>query len=131
VRFARRVFGFAGIYGLIVIAPMYFLEGQIAVNDPPAITHPEYYYGFVGLGLAWQVMFLVIARDPARYRPCMLPSMLEKFSFGLAAPVLFGLGRLSASMLAAAMVDLILGTLFVIAYRSTRPDAGAESGDST
>jgi hypothetical protein len=33
-------------------------------NFCPAITRPDFYFGFVGLGLAWQVAFLVIASDP-------------------------------------------------------------------
>lgn len=44
------------------------------------ITRPGFYYGFVGLGLAWQIAFLVIAQDPVKYRLMMIPSMVEKFS---------------------------------------------------
>ena len=49
----------------------------------------------------------------------MIPAILEKASFGFAAIALFLLGRLSAQMLAAGMLDLILGTLFVVAYDRT------------
>jgi hypothetical protein len=62
--FARRLFLIAGSYGLLVLTPQYLLEGRIGRDQPPAITHPEYFYGFVGLGMAWQFAFLVIARDP-------------------------------------------------------------------
>ena len=44
----------------LVIAPLYFAEGQIAQNDPPPITHPEFFYGFIGITLAWQFVFLAI-----------------------------------------------------------------------
>ena len=50
----RLVFWAAGIYGLIVVTPLYFLESQFAKQAPPAITHPEFYYGFAGVTLAWQ-----------------------------------------------------------------------------
>ena len=72
MKFARWTFGGAGVYGLLAILPLYFLEDRIAQDTPPAVTHPEFYYGFVGLGLAWQMAFLGIASDPARYRLMML-----------------------------------------------------------
>jgi hypothetical protein len=46
----------------------------------------------------------------------MLPSVVEKFSFGLAAAMLFFQGRLSALVLGFGMVDLVLGCLFVVAF---------------
>lgn len=120
--FASRVYWFAGIYGLIVLLPQYLLEKQIGIDTPPAITHPEFFYGFLGTAVAWQVAFLVIARDPQRYRPLMLPSLIEKFSFGLVVPVLFALGRISATVLVFGLIDLLLGVLFVISYQKTRPN---------
>ena len=88
MKLARLIFGAAGIYGLVVIGPMYFLEDRIGQDTPPAITHPEFFYGFVGLGVAWQIAFLCIAVDPVRYRLLMIPSMVEKFSFAIAVAVL-------------------------------------------
>ena len=117
--FAKRVFLWAGIYGIVVLLPQYFMEGQINRDFPPPITHPEHFYGFVGVALAWQFVFLTIARDPVRYRPLMLVAILEKVSFGFAAVVLFALGRISLFVLAPALVDLALATAFAAAYRST------------
>ena len=121
--FAKRVFLGAAIYGLIVLLPQYFLENKTGRDFPPAITHPEYYYGFVGVAIAWQIVFLIISRDPVRYRPIMLAAILEKASFGLPAIALYVTGRLSGQMLAAGLIDLILGVLFVVAYKRT----GAET----
>ena len=118
-KFAKRVFLIAGIYGLIVLLPQYFLEAKNGRDFPPAITHPEYYYGFVGVALVFQLVFLIIAREPARYRAMMLPSILEKASFGVAAIALYLLGRIHAFTLAFGLVDLLLGLLFVIAYAKT------------
>src|SRR5262245_15031758 len=95
VIFARRVFLIAGVYGLLVLVQMYFTEAKLGRDFPPPITHPEHYYGFIGVAIAWQVVFLVIARDPIRYRLVMLPAILEKLAFGLAAVVLFFQGRLA------------------------------------
>ena len=119
IKFATRVFTIAGIYGLIVLLPQYFLENTIARMDPPAVTHPEYFYGFIGVAVAWQVAFLIIAQDPVRYRPLMIPSVLEKATFGFAAIALFLLGRLSTQMLGAAVIDMTLGVFFAISYIRT------------
>jgi hypothetical protein len=120
MKFAGYTFLIAGIYGLIALAPQYFLEAKNGLDFPPAITHPEYYYGFTGVALAWQIAFLIISRNPARYRLMMIPAMFEKFSFGAAAIVLFLQNRLHAMMLGAGILDLILGVLFVVAFLKTK-----------
>jgi hypothetical protein len=119
MKIARWIFTIAGVYGILVIAPLYFAEGPIAQNDPPAITHPEYFYGFVGITLAWQVVFLLIGRNPVRYRPLMLVCVLEKLAFGVPAIVLFTQQRIKTTSLTFGCLDLLLGTLFVIAFFST------------
>jgi len=119
--FARRVFLVAGVYGLMVITPQLFLEGKTSRDFPPSITHPEFYYGFVGTALAWQVAFLVIAQDPVRFRPLMPAALIEKGVFGAAVPVLHLQGRVPGLMLVFAGIDLVLGMLFLVAWRRTRP----------
>src|SRR5215813_9881575 len=116
MRFARWVFAIAGIVGIILLVPMYLLENRIARNQPPAITHPEFYYGFVGVALAWQLMFLVIATDPARYRLGMLPAVVEKASFVIAIVALFTLGRVDGSVVGFAALDGLWMILFSVAY---------------
>lgn len=105
MRFAKVAFLVAGIYGLLVLSPMYFLANRIGQDTPPAITHPEYFYGFVGAGLAWQVLFLVLSADPVRYRPMILPSILEKVAWGTALIVLLWQGRVALSTFAIGSVD--------------------------
>jgi xanthosine utilization system XapX-like protein len=88
-------------------------------NDPPPITHPGFFYGFLGVALAWQVAFIFIATNPARYRPLMIPSVLEKATYGAAVVTLVSQGRMHRSDLVFAGTDLLLGLLFVIAYFKT------------
>lgn len=122
--FARRVFQVAGVYGLLVLLPMYFLEERQEIDFPPPITHPELYYGFVGVAVAWQVAFLIIATDPVRYRPLMLAAVLEKATYAVATWTLFALGRVHPVVVGFGTIDLVLGVLFVLSYRATpaRPD---------
>ena len=119
MQFARRVFYAAGIYGILVLTPMYFLESRINEQQPPAITHPEYFYGFVGLALVWQFVFLLIGRHPIKYRTLMLIAVLEKAAFGLLVPILFALGRTPGVVLVTSNIDLVWLVLFAIAYGKT------------
>ena len=121
MKFAKIVFWIAGIGGLLVITPLYFLFDLIGQKDPPPITHPEFFFAFVGLALAWQVAFCIIATDPARYRPLMIPSILEKATYAVAVIVLVAQGRTRPSDLVFAGADSLLGILFVIVYFKTRP----------
>lgn len=120
MRFARAVFRVAGIWGLVVITPLYFMFDVIPKKDPPAITHPGFYYGFVGVALAWQIAFLLIARDPLRLRPMMVPSVVEKFTYGIAIVVLVMQERTRATDLVFAATDTLLGLLFVAAWVKTK-----------
>lgn len=117
--FARRVFLLAGIYGIVALLPQYFLEERIGVELPPPITHPEHFYGFVGVALAWQLAFLLIARDPVRFRPLMPVAVLEKLAFGVAAVVLYTQGRVAGSVLSFGLLDLLLASLFTAAFVAT------------
>jgi hypothetical protein len=117
--FARRLYLIAGIYGLVVMAPQYFLEEMTGREYPPPITHPEFYYGFIGVTLAWQVLFILLARDPVRYRAMMAPAFLEKMSWSIAVIVLYAQHRASTAVLGFGILDLALGVLFIVAYAKT------------
>lgn len=121
MKFTKYVFYIAGIYGLIALVPQYFLEEKNSRDFPPAITHAEYYYGFIGVALAFQVVFLIIARNPSKYKAMMIPSIIEKFSFAFAVIVLYLQNRVAPMMLGASLIDLVLGILFVLAFVKT-PD---------
>lgn len=118
--FAKWVFTLAGIYGLIVMLPMYFLEGAITRASGP-LTRPEDYYGFVGAAVVFQVLFLLIGRDPARLRPAMIVGVLEKLSFGVPVWLLHAQGRVQGAVLVFASIDLCLGALFAISFLKSRP----------
>ncbi len=116
MKLARLIFALAGIYGIGVLLPMYFERAHLDKVYPPAITHLEFYYGFVGLGLAWQVAFLIIASNPVRYRPLMLACVLEKLTYGLAVLVLAFQNQVAGTIMAFGTIDLVWGALFVVAF---------------
>lgn len=119
MKFARNVFGLAGLYGLATVLPLFFMEAKVGIDTPPPITHPEFYYGFAGVALAWQFAFFAIAREPVRLRPIMPFGAFEKIAFGVATIVLYLQGRLPAQMAGFGVVDLVFATLFLVAYART------------
>ena len=122
MKFAKTVYYVAGIYGIIALFPQYFLLDKIGVDAPPAVTHPEFFYGFVGIALVFQLVFLLIARDVLKYRALMPISVLEKLSFGIPAVILYLQNRLSLSLFAAGLIDLFLGLLFAAAFLKTKAE---------
>ena len=116
MKFAKIVFWIAAIWGLLIITPLYFMFDLIGRQDPPPITHPGFFYGFVGAAFAWQIAFLFIATNPVRFRPLIIPSIIEKFSYGSAVTVLVLQHRMHPSDMLFAGADLLLGLLFVTSY---------------
>ncbi len=120
MKFAKIVFWIAGIWGVLVLTPLFFIFDKIGQQDPPPVTHPGFYYGFVAVGLAWQFAFMVIATDPVRYRGIMVPAMLEKFGYAVAIVVLYLQKRVHPADLTFSATDLLLGLLFVVAFIKTK-----------
>ena len=116
---ARLIFTIAGIYGLVVLTPFLFMEHMIAERTPGGLTHPEYYYGFLGAGLVMQLVYLTIGRDPVRYRPLMPIGAVAKLAFFLPVLILFLEDRVPAITLAFASVDALLAFAFLHAWRIT------------
>jgi hypothetical protein len=119
MKFARLVFWIAAVWGVLALTPLYFIFDKIGRNDPPPITHPAFYYGFASLGLVFQIVFIVIARDPVRLRPMMIPSALEKFGYAATLLVLYLQSRLHVQDLALGGIDVLFGVLFLVAFFKT------------
>jgi len=123
MRFAQTVFRIAGIYGLIVLVPGLFFESRFNHDYPPAVTHAEFYYGFFTVAIAWQILFLILATDPAKYRLMMIPSMLEKFGYPAAVLILHFQNRIDPRMFALGSIDWIFLVLFAMAFAKIRPNS--------
>jgi hypothetical protein len=123
MKFAKAVFWIAGGWGVATLTPLFFMFGTIGRQDPPAITHAQFYYGLVGVGLAWQFAFFVIATDPARFRPIMIPAIIEKLSYTIVILVLFLQKRMTPLQSATSSPDALLCLLFIAAFLKTRPPA--------
>lgn len=124
--FATRVFQGAGLYGLLLLIPLYgaYLAGvpQMTVST----SHPHFVHGFYLVAIAWQFAFLMIATDPVRYRVLMLAAMLEKFPFTIATLMLYSTGDAEWPVMGAGVIDGLLGLLFAASYVATADSADAE-----
>ncbi|HXM45772.1 MAG TPA: hypothetical protein VN924_31340 [Bryobacteraceae bacterium] len=125
MKFAKIVFWGAGAFGVLALAPLYFIFDLVGRQDPPPITHPQFYYGFAGVALAWQFAFFTIATNPARFRPMMIPSLLEKVGYVGALLALHLQGRISTVRAATGLPDALLAVLFLAAFLQTRADRRA------
>lgn len=119
MKFAKGVFLTAGVWGVVVLTPLYFLVDLTGRHYAAPVDYPQFFYGFLSVAMAWQIAFLVIASNPARFRPLMIPGIIEKFGHVAGVAVLYSLGRLSEADAFAAVPDVVLGVLFVVAFVMT------------
>ena len=120
MKFARIVFIGAGIWGIVVLTPLYRLVDVTGRRYSPPTDYPQFFYGFLAVALAWQITFLLIGSSPARLRALMIPSMFEKFGWVATLAVLYSQARISAIDAQAAVPDGLLGLLFIVAFVKTR-----------
>ena len=125
MRFARFVFSGAGVWGIVVLTPLFFLFDISGRQYAPPSDYPHFFYGFLSVGMAWQIAFLMIGSNPLKYRALMIPSMIEKLGFVATVVVLYGQSRMpAADATAVAVPDLVLGILFIAAFFKTAPPRG-------
>lgn len=120
MKFAKFVFTGAGLWGIVVLAPLYFLVDITGRSYAPPSDYPQFFYGFLGVAMLWQVVFLMIGSNPQRFRPLMIPSILEKLGFVVTAALLHGRGVISMDDAMVAAPDLVLGVLFIAAFVRSR-----------
>jgi hypothetical protein len=120
MKFAKIVFWAAGAFGVLLLTPLYFTFDLAGRLDPPPITHPQFYYGFVGVALVWQFVYCAIATDPVRFGPMMIFSALAKGSYVGTLLVLYFQDRISPVQAATGIPDALLMILFVAAFLKTR-----------
>ena len=119
MRFAKIVFIVAGVWGIIVLTPLYFLLDISGRQYSSPAVYPHFFYGFVSTAMAWQIAFLIIGSNPVRFRLLMIPSIIEKLGWVVTVAVLHLQARLSAQDARAAVPDLLLAILFIAAFVKT------------
>jgi hypothetical protein len=128
MRFARSVFILAGVWGISVLTPLFFLVDITGRRYPAPTDYPHFYYGFLAVAMAWQLAFLVIGSDPVRYRLLMIPAFIEKAGYVITTTVLYSQGRILAADANTAIPDSLLLVAFVVAFVKTQVPAQADLG---
>jgi hypothetical protein len=99
------------------------LSESFSLSPPPGACSrwsPDY-YGFIGIALVFQLIFILIAINPARYRVLIPLSILEKLSFFLPVTILYTQGRVAMGpVFVGAMVDGLFMLLFALAWLVSR-----------
>jgi hypothetical protein len=119
MKFARVVYAIAAAYGFVSLLPLYFLIDKVGRDAPPPITHPEFYYGFLGVTFLWQLVFVMVAKNPLHYRSLMPITILEKFVYTVPTVLLYMSGRVHANIMRPSLIDPVFGIFFAIAYFRT------------
>jgi len=128
MKLARFVFIGAGIWGIAVLTPLYWLVDISGRHYTVPSDYPQFFYGFIGVAIAWQIAFLIIGSNPARFRTFMIPAMIEKFGYVSTLLFLYSQSRISALDMQPAIPDGLLGLLFVAAFLRTRTSGARSSG---
>jgi hypothetical protein len=115
LRIVRWIFAVAGLYGTVLMIGM--------LVHPPAMLgkapwqQPEIYYGFATMGLAWQVVFFLVAADPQRYRLMMFVSAVyDKLAFVAVLVVLLLKRRAGLHWIGPAVNEFVFGMAFLVCY---------------
>ena len=122
MKFARIVYIGAGIWGVTVLTPLYWLFDISGRRYQAPVDYPHFFFGFVSVAMAWQIAFLIIGSNPVRFRALMIPAILEKLGFVSTLAVLYARSRIPAVDAQAAIPDLMLCVLFVVALVKTLRD---------
>jgi len=125
MKFAKWVFIVAGIWGISVLTPFYWLVDVTGRRYSPPMDYPHFFYGFISVALVWQIAFLMIGTNPARFRQWMILAILEKLGYVTTLAVLRLQDRISSIDVQPLAPDLLLGILFIVAFVKTRPEAAS------
>jgi hypothetical protein len=121
MKFARITFLVAGVWGIVVLTPLFWLVDVTGRRYTVPADYPHFFYGFLSVAMAWQIAFLIIGSNPARFRPLMIPGLVEKLGYVVILTVLYARGQIPALDAQAGVPDFVLCILFLVAFWKTRP----------
>src|SRR5215813_6586786 len=103
MKFARMVFAIGAGFGVVATLRLYFVQGTYL------------FYGLIAAVAAWQVVCFMISWDPLRFRPLMIPAVLEKLLWTITLATFYLHGELKTGEFAGGVLPHgLLGLLFVL-----------------
>jgi len=126
MKLARWVFLVAGVVGLLPVVQMIYgalINGETFLLDF-ANMGLFFYVAVFQYGL-WQVLFIILATDPVRYRPMMIVAIFVEVTAALNPAWLYLYGFIF--WIPVVFVNLAMAILFLVAFWFTRrqPHLGA------
>jgi hypothetical protein len=121
MKFTRVTFAIAGVYGLLVLLPLHFAGHGPGVESPSSLTHDQLFFGLIGVFALWQVLFLLIAAEPSKFKILIPFACFEKLAFVLPCVVLYWQQEVTRADLMFGLIDLVLAAAFLVAMFGTRP----------
>lgn len=120
MKFARTTYLVAGVFGLLLMIPIAYAAIFDASDTMPGLMPAGLtFYGAILQFAACQVLLLILASNPLRFRPMMIPAFLAEVVAPLNTAWLYFYGVQPWS--AVTVVFLLLAILFLVAYFRTRP----------
>ena len=120
MKLAKYTYLVAGVFGLILVVPAAYaamVDSSEAMPDP--IGAGLFLYGYISQFVAWQLLYFILAADPIRLRPMMVPAFLAELTAPLNSAWLYFYGVPPWFVLT--IVFLAFATLFLVSYHRTRP----------
>ena len=115
MKLARWIFLVAGILGLLMVAPVAFtLVAGGKTILPDAANLGLFIYVMVLQHICWQILFIILAREPIRYRPMMLLASFVEALTSLNPIWLFFFGV--KYWIPIVVVYLAFALLFIVAF---------------
>ena len=132
MKLARWVFLIAGILGLIPVVPLVYTTMVKGETIPPDFASMGVFFSVsVFQYVCWQISYIILARDPVRFRSMMIPAFFVEITAPFNPFWLFLYGF--KFWISIAVVDILLAILFVVAFWLTgrEPNGNAASAEVT
>lgn len=115
MKLGRWVFAGAGVYGLLLAIPFSF---QAIVSSEGVLPNGSgagmFLLASILQHIVWQIGYLIISRDPVRYRLFMIPAILSMTIGALGSVWVYAYGITIGIPLA--FINVLFALLFIFVY---------------
>jgi hypothetical protein len=115
MRLSRWVFAIAGTFGVILILPFAYttvVSGELSLPDGSGAG--LFLIGSFLQHIVWQIVYFIIATDPHRFRPMMVPAIFSMGISGFSSIWIYAYGiRMGVPV---GVVSVLMALTFIVAY---------------
>ncbi|MGA9533209.1 MAG: hypothetical protein WBR18_10880 [Anaerolineales bacterium] len=122
MKIARWAFLGAGVFGLILAAPVSYSLFASPEEVLPSGSAVLLFSTLLFQYLCWQLLYILISRDPAKHRIMMIPAFLALIANSFYSLWWYGSGFPLGSLIL--VVQVIIACTFIAAFWSTGREKG-------